>query len=50
MAKGKPRHKDLPLDEKILKHHEMFIRKYDGTELTEAEKEEYLAKRKMLHN
>lgn len=48
MAKGKPRHKDLPLAEKILKHHEMFVRKYYGTELTETEKTEYLAK--TMHN
>lgn len=44
MAKGKQRHKTLPLDEKILKHHEMFLRKYYGTEMSEDEKEKYLAK------
>lgn len=44
MAKGKPRHKNLPLDERMLKNHEMFLRRNYGEEMSDEDKDKYLNK------
>lgn len=48
MGKGKPRYKDLPIEQKILKHHEKFLRQMYETEMTCEEKKEYLEHTKGL--